>query len=91
VKKPDNRRWYDGAADMVRAAREARAPTAGERKQIKLQQDRELLKLLGIDPSRMTDADINPALDRLMALADRRAGEVGRARDELRAWLARNR
>jgi hypothetical protein len=31
------------------------------------------------------------ALDDLLALAERRADEVARARDELREWLARNR
>jgi|SRR5712672_2681000 hypothetical protein len=31
------------------------------------------------------------ALDDLMALAERRAEETARARDELRAWLHRNR
>jgi hypothetical protein len=40
------------------------------------------------------DARFGPdhqAFDRLLALADRRADEVVRARDELRAWLERNR
>ncbi len=31
------------------------------------------------------------ALDRLLALAERRAAETARARDELREWLKRNR
>jgi hypothetical protein len=31
------------------------------------------------------------ALDRLLALVEGRAGEVARARDELREWLRRNR
>jgi|SRR5258705_7913738 transposase-like protein len=33
----------------------------------------------------------HPAMDDLMALAERRADEVARVRDELRAWLQRNR
>jgi hypothetical protein len=33
----------------------------------------------------------HPVWDRLLALAESRAGETARARDELRAWLDRNR
>jgi hypothetical protein len=33
----------------------------------------------------------HPALDRLLALAERRAEETARARDELKEWLQRNR
>jgi len=36
------------------------------------------------------DAD-HGMFDRLLALAERRAEETGRARDELREWLQRNR